>query len=485
MTAPADLTPRGTHLAQKLLFAVLALSVLLLVVLWSFVGPSLSTSFRDRSDALVQHSITAMRELATRHATQHRDLQKELVGHTTDARRRALLDLPFSLYREPEQLRAAIERDDQDRAERVHRNLAVLSLETERRAGTQIQAVLEDLQYEQERLAETFAVQLRTMHAELCALFLAAAVVVLGLGLHRLVVRPVQQLRAATRRVAAGDLATSVSVQSQDEIGALAQDFSTMLQQLRSSRSALADLNTNLEAQVAQKTHELAQAAKMASLGTLAGGLAHEFHNLIGGIRGCARDVRADETDAATQETLDVILRATDRATAIVHQLQRFAKQDKRQFARMALDQVAADALLLLEPEARRRRVTVHRSLDANLPVLGDEDALHQVVVNLVTNALQAMPHGGELRVHGRIDGDRVELLVADTGCGIDAADMPRIFEPFFTRRADAQDPLQRGTGLGLSVTYGIVEAHGGSIAVQSTVSMGSTFTLRVPLATS
>ncbi|MEQ1634090.1 MAG: ATP-binding protein [Planctomycetota bacterium] len=481
MSAHADRRSRGWRLSHKLLVAVLLLLLVLLAVLWFVVGPSLLASSKHRSDALVQHSITAMRELTTRHAAQHRELLVDLLLHTTEARRRAVRDLPFAIYRDQEQLRAAIERDDAERAERMKGNLAVLSIETERRAGDQIRAVLEDLKWEQDRLAETFATELRTTHAELCALLLAATVLVLGIGLHRLVVRPVANLRAATRRVADGDLAVGVEVESRDEIGALATDFETMLLQLRASRDALADLNQNLQAQVTQKTQELAQAAKMASLGTLAGGLAHEFHNLIGGIRGCAREARADEPNLDKRETLDVILRATDRATAIVSQLQRFAKQGDHTRAPVDLQRVVEDALQLLQPEARRRLVDVHRSLAQNLWVLGDDNALHQVVVNLVTNALQAMPDGGELHATARIDGDSVLLVVRDTGCGIEEQDLPRIFEPFFSRRADALDPLQRGTGLGLSVTYGIVEAHGGSIAVESTVGRGTTFTIRLP----
>jgi signal transduction histidine kinase len=117
------------------------------------------------------------------------------------------------------------------------------------------------------------------------------------------------------------------------------------------------------------------------------------------------------------------------------------------------------------------------------LPAIADEGELHQVLVNLVTNALQATPSGGRVTVRGEVDGAFVCVRVADTGSGIAAADLLRVFEPFFTTKADAPDPSQRGTGLGLSVSFGIAEAHGGSLSAESELGRGSTFSLRIPLA--
>jgi signal transduction histidine kinase len=256
-----------------------------------------------------------------------------------------------------------------------------------------------------------------------------------------------------------------------------------MTDQLRRSRADVDAFHQGLEQQVAQKTKELTHAAKMAAIGTLASGLAHEFHNLIGGIRGCAKEARNDAKDDDSKETLDVILRAADRATAIVDQLKRFAKQGQGARARVDLDRIANDAVLLLQPEARRRGVALTVAAAGPLPAIADEGELHQVLVNLVTNALQATPSGGRVTVHGEVDGAFVCVRVADTGSGIAAADLPRVFEPFFTTKADAPDPSQRGTGLGLSVSFGIAEAHGGSLSAESDLGRGSTFSLRIPLA--
>jgi signal transduction histidine kinase len=218
----------------------------------------------------------------------------------------------------------------------------------------------------------------------------------------------------------------------------------------------------------------------MASIGTLASGIAHEFNNLIGGIRGCAKELRAGETDAGRVETLDVMLRATERAANVTRQLLRFARRSVENIADVDVAQVLGEALGLVEPEARRRRVAVERTFGDGLVLRGDADGLHQVFLNLFTNALRAMPQGGVLSVTAMREGDEIAVAVADNGVGIAPEHLERVFEPFFTSqiRGDGQE---RGTGLGLSVSYGIVTAHGGRMAVTSRLGAGTTFTVRLP----
>lgn len=441
---------RGLLLSHKMLLAALALALLLWLALDAFVGARTTEAFGTRSRDLVAHSMTAMRELAMRQRDQQAASLQELAA------------LPESTRADEARRRAESSR---------------------RRTEQEVTEVEADLAYEQELLSTTFANELRALHLELVLVAILLLGVVLWLGLHRLVVRPVQTLRAATQRVARGDLAAEVPVASRDEIGELARDFSTMTAELRRSRAELAAFADGLEQQVAQKTKELLHAAKMASLGTMARGLAHEFHNLIGGIRGCALECKQEASSADQRETLDVILRAADRATAIVQQLQRFAQQDGSARRELDLARVVDDAVSLLQPEARRRGIDLAHAATKGLVLVGDDGALHQVVVNLLTNAMQAMAKGGPIRVRTFADGDFAIVEVEDRGIGIAEADLPRLFEPFFTRRADDPDPSQRGTGLGLSVSYGLVAAHGGSIEVQSRVGEGSTFRVRLPRA--
>jgi signal transduction histidine kinase len=470
------------RLVHKVAAAVLLLALLQVLLLQLVVAPSTTAAFERRADTLLDQSRAAMQALTTDHAQQSSEVLQSLIAHTTAARRRALADLPLPLFADIADVRAAVQHDDDERSQRLQGNVAVLAAESRRRADARIDAVLGQLRHEQAQLAATFGSDLRAAHLWLSAALLALALLMFGLGLWRLVVRPVDVLRAATRRLATGDLATDVAVATGDEIGGLAADFRTMVQQLRQSRQALAALNQDLERRVDEKTRELAHAAKMASLGTLAGGIAHEFNNLIGGIRGCAKEARADEADPQRQQTLDVILRAADRAAAITAQLRRFAQKEPPREVDCVLGEIVADALRLVEPEARRRGVTLERDLAAGLSLRGDDGALHQVFVNLLTNALQAMPGGGRLGVVARRDGGDLLVEVADTGVGIAPADLDRIFEPFFSRRGDDADPAQRGTGLGLSLSYGIVDAHGGTITVRSEVGAGTTFTVRLPV---
>ena len=296
--------------------------------------------------------------------------------------------------------------------------------------------------------------------------------------------------------MASGDLQPPPLSASGDELGQLAADFATMVSQLREARAELTRLNRSLEDEVARKTahleqaladlrathDQLLQAGKMASIGTLAGGIAHEFHNLVGGIRGCTVEVLKDERDPLRRETLEVVLRAADRATGIVRQLQRFSRRSVDRIDDVDVATVLDDACRLVEPEARRRSVAVARAYAPGLRLRGDGDALHQVFVNLLTNALQAMPRGGTLTVRGNTEAGRVHVEVADTGVGIDPADLPRVFEPFFTRRDQNESGSEPGSGLGLSVSYGIVSAHGGTMAVQSKRGTGTTFALQLPV---
>ena len=455
MTTTTDRTGRNAQRARfrllhKLLAAVAALCALLALALLFVVEPRTNAAFRDRSAVLVEHGATAMREIATRQAEQHRAWSLELARLPEAARDAAIAQ------------RAALARE---------------------RANRELEEALADLRYEQEQLLRTFERDLRAVHMELLALSLACAAIVLAIGLHRLVVEPVRALQLATRRVADGDLEARTAISRNDEIGELAADFAAMTDQLLRSRADVDALNRGLEQQVAQKTKELTHAAKMASLGTFAGGLAHEFHNLIGGIRGCAKEARADAKDDDARATIDVILRATDRATAIVDQLKRFAKQDRGERRRSDLARIAQDAIALLQPEARRRGVALDARFENELPATVDEGALHQVFVNLITNALQATPRGGRVAVESVAVDGRVGVCVRDTGCVIPDDLLPRVFDPFFTTRADAADPAQRGSGLGLSVSLGIVEGHGGQMTVESRVGHGSSFCVLLPVA--
>ena len=224
------------------------------------------------------------------------------------------------------------------------------------------------------------------------------------------------------------------------------------------------------------------QTEKLAALGTLAAGLAHELNNPIGIISSRIEimllDAEAEPLPPMVLEDLRVLHRHAQRVARIAQGLLSFARQSPGQRGPVDLNHLVEETLLLMERQVGKDGIAVRRALAPHLPpVWGDENALQQVMVNLLTNARDALAHGGEIAVRtGRAPGESgaVRLIVSDTGPGIPPDVLPRIFDPFFTTKSD-------GTGLGLSISYGIVREHKGTVDVQSKPGEGTTFVLTFP----
>ncbi|MCC6785978.1 MAG: HAMP domain-containing protein [Planctomycetes bacterium] len=496
--------PDGLRLGVKLALALAGVAALIAMLLLVWVGPATGEALRTRSASLVDAGANALRGLAADDSRQNREILTSLIDETTAARRRTLIDLPLELYGgDVSAIRSALQEKDAARGAILRNNVAVLTREVERRNAARIDAEARTLVAQQDRLADGIAKDLRTTSLLLAGLVLAISLAGFGVGLHRLVVLPVQRLGMATRAIARGELGVAIDVpRRRDEIGALALDFARMLDELRSSRALIdaknAELRTwneRLEQEVARQTahlestvlelrraqRRLVHAAKMSSLGTLAGGVAHEFNNLIGGIRGCAREAIAGEPDAERRETLEVIARAAERAGEVTDRLLRFARQRVVPKDEVDLAEVLREALRLIESRARAANVASALHVGVALPLRADASALHQVFLNLFTNAVQAMPRGGQLDVDARRDGDEIVVTVRDTGIGIAPEHHDRVFDPFWTSKDTEAAADSRGTGLGLSVSHGLVEAHGGTIDFVSEPGRGTTFTVRLP----
>lgn len=236
---------------------------------------------------------------------------------------------------------------------------------------------------------------------------------------------------------------------------------------------------------------QLRQAQKMESLGTLAGGIAHDFNNIIAVINGYAEFAQLNPGDnAALIKSVNEIKRAAQRASGLVRQILTFSRKAEVRFTPLDLNQVARDLTTLLA-ETFPRNLTFNFALEDKLPpLLADQNQLQQIVLNLCVNARDAMPDGGSItlttsRVANtqlpaglRHDRSYACLAVADTGTGMTPEVRARIFEPFFTTKA-----VNKGTGLGLAVVYGIVASHEGTIIVESQPGQGSTFKVFLPLA--
>jgi len=229
-----------------------------------------------------------------------------------------------------------------------------------------------------------------------------------------------------------------------------------------------------------QLEEQLQISEKMASIGLLAAGVAHEVNTPLTGISSFTQMLleQADADDPRTR-LLEKIERQTFRAAKIVNGLLNLARPPRVDSGPVDLHAVVNDVLSLLDHQFRTARIQVRRDLAARpLIVEGIEYKLQQVFLNLFLNARDAMPKGGWLSITSAIDGGLASVEVADTGSGIPAEHLSRIYDPFFTTKAIGQ-----GTGLGLSITYGIMQEHGGAIACDSVVGQGTRFHLTLPLA--
>jgi signal transduction histidine kinase len=249
----------------------------------------------------------------------------------------------------------------------------------------------------------------------------------------------------------------------------------------------VADTDRQLRRQYAelQETQQqLAQAAKLASIGELTGGVAHEINTPITSILALASHL-AEGRSAATlapslRQSLEVIVQQAQRVAKIVGNLLTFSRQSRLELSRVDVGELLEMAFALLQHRLKNSDIRLAREIDLDLPqILGDAGRLTEVFVNLLNNAIDSMPAGGTLtvRANGTTDyGGSVRIEVSDTGCGIAPENLARIFDPFFTTKEPG-----KGTGLGLSISHGIVKDHGGNISTQSQLGAGTKFSVILP----
>ena len=225
---------------------------------------------------------------------------------------------------------------------------------------------------------------------------------------------------------------------------------------------------------------QLSQADKLSSIGLLAAGVAHEVNTPLAVISSYAQMLSKQlQGDEQKSSMLEKITRQTFRASEIVNNLLNFSRISGAEFAEVNVNRVILDTLSLLEHQFKMAKITVHDDLAGHLQSIhGNVGRLQQVFLNLFLNAKDAMPNGGTLRI-ATSNGDAVSVTVSDTGSGIAQEHIQRIYDPFFTTKTT---PQKRGTGLGLSVTYGIIQEHAGKIRVESSPEEGTTFYLDFPL---
>ncbi|MGK3985682.1 ATP-binding protein [Sorangium sp. So ce136] len=298
-----------------------------------------------------------------------------------------------------------------------------------------------------------------------------------------LVGRPTQRLVDKTRRIGEGDLGGPLLLPQRDELGQIAREINAMCDNLAEARERAARETAARIAALEQLRH----ADRLGTVGKLASGLAHELGTPLNVVGGRAKMIARGLPPEEAEESARIIAEQADRMTKIIRQLLDFARRRVAHKAPADLAHIARQTLVLLEPLARKRGVTLRLDEAGGAPPRAEVDAgqMQQVLTNLVINGMQSMKRGGELTVrvervrarppadHGGAEGEHLAIRVIDRGEGIEPGNVSRIFEPFFTTK-----DVGEGTGLGLSVSYGIVREHGGWIDVESQVGEGSTFTV-------
>jgi signal transduction histidine kinase len=240
-----------------------------------------------------------------------------------------------------------------------------------------------------------------------------------------------------------------------------------------------------MEEQNALLRQQLAHAQRLTALGELVGTTTHEFNNVLMTILNYAKMGLRHKDTATRDKALDKILNAANRAAKITNGILAFARNRSQSLEPTDLARVIGDSMMLLEREMNKYRIRVETQIESVPPAMANGNQIQQVLMNLLINSRQAMPHGGTVFIRLGFDSANkmVELLVRDTGCGMSPETMRRIFDPFFSTKAGPDASGKGGTGLGLSMCRDIIEAHHGRIRVDSAIGKGTAFTIKLPAA--
>ena len=321
-------------------------------------------------------------------------------------------------------------------------------------------------------------------------IFVLAVSLFLGIILYKIVSKPVNELVYGMQKVAGGDLDYSVPIKSVDEMGVLARTFNSMKKDLKAARDQREKWTQTLEAEIAKKTEEikkthesLMQTEKLASLGRMAAGVAHEINNPLTGVVTFAHLLKKGfPPDSQEAQDIDIIIEQSERCSKIIKNLLTFARATPSEKGNVSINDVLSRTIFMVQNQEKFHHIKFKINLeDSPFIIAGDSSQFQQIFLNMFINAADAMGERGNITVATRTISENgkpyVEIEFTDEGTGIDEKYLPKLFEPFFTTK-----PVGKGTGLGLSVSHGIVKHFGGYIKVKSEVGKGTSFFVRLPL---
>lgn len=311
--------------------------------------------------------------------------------------------------------------------------------------------------------------------------------------LYKLVSKPVSLLNEGMHKLSKGELDYVIELNSDDEMGRLAQTFNSMARDIKKYKEDMESWTRALEDEVQKKTTEimkahdqLINAEKLASLGRMAAGVAHELNSPLTGIVTFSHLMmkRLPPENKQDIEDLEVIIEQANRCSKIIKGLLGFSRKTSSEKAPTDINTLAETSISLVRNQAKFHNIKFSLNPDGSIPqIVVDPNQMQQVFLNLLINAADAMSERGQITVTTRQISDSasgkrfVEIEFTDTGPGIPEENLSKIFEPFFTTK-----PIGKGTGLGLAVSYGIIKKHGGNIFVRSDVGKGATFFVRLPV---
>ena len=280
----------------------------------------------------------------------------------------------------------------------------------------------------------------------------------------RLITKPLNKFVEFTKVLGRGEFGRKVEVRSEDEVGYLARNFNRLSMELKMAKEKIEEAYTY--------TH-LLQAEKLSSIGQISAGLAHELKNPMTALKMLFQAFK--EQPDMTKEDAEVISNEIEKIDRILTDFIGFVKQKGLRYSKIDLNALIDRVLSLAAFDIENTDIAVHKDMLEGLPpVKADRALLEQVFLNLIINAIHAMPGGGEIRISGKTDESFTEVMIWDIGVGIPPDIRSKVFDPFFTTKAD-------GTGLGLSIAYNIIKSHGGKLFFNSNEGKGTVFTVRLP----
>ena len=322
------------------------------------------------------------------------------------------------------------------------------------------------------------------------SLIFLALTTAIGLVISRGMSRPISELVRGTTEITRGNYDYAIRVGGRDELGILAQRFMAMSSSLKEKISELGKLNRDLLErnrdldetlrQLRSAQEDLVRSERLATTGRMTAQLAHEVNNPIHNIQSCLKTALGRLPEGTKgRDLIDVAYEEVNRLSRLSAQMLSLYRSSlvEEELKPTNINEIMGEVVTLARGEIQDRNIVLRTEIEPALPtVRGSRDKLKQVLLNLISNALDAMPAGGVLALHASRDDGTVRLTVKDTGVGISRENINRIFDAFFTTKGKVS-----GVGLGLSVSYGIVSQHRGSIEVQSAIGEGSTFTVVLP----